>query len=379
MKDADAKVAVFKAVLKGYFFQHKDIQKLYSLPTDAPMKDGKYVDAGLELIRKGREEAFELFWKNLNYNTMMNGDGTPVRQTMADFANDFLMGKPISFLGIGNDNFVKIEAGDQQKIMYKHFLDYNLGKKEFIEPYTGSSAAKTTTNYEPELDAKYDIASTVKPKSGGFWNKIVKAFTGHSSAKWAAYDAHLKKESIAAAKKTAREYLKNNKHKVELGDKKTMISADPLNKDTVEATFIMARNKMATVDFLHNSYIPVNEHERKYSDAFKAVKPELAEEAKKEEAIEEAELDDDFKPQKTQKEIEKEQLLAKKKAGEMLQASANKIISQIDRSYEKDKTKKYIDLKSSFKDTSKLVASFMNMTKCNVIKVILTNVLTSKW
>jgi len=367
MTDAEAKIAVFKAVIKGYFLQNKEIQKLYHVPSEEEMKKNTSEKDGFEVIRRAREKAFELFWTSFQAAPKMNGDGTPrPLEGIADTANAFLTGKPICFLGIGQDNFVQIKAGAQRERMYDNFLQYNIGRGKLPDAYTGNSGAEITTNYKPELNAEYDNRSSEKPTGGSWWNKIVKAFTGHSSARWAAYDLYLKHESVKSAQAAAKKFKETRTMAVEVGTKKEQLSVDPLNKGTVDATITIASNEVSTVDFLTNQIHtdkPAEEYDKKIGESYKAAKQKLEDEPAKEE-IDEDELDDDeIKPKKTKKELEQERLLAKKEAREKLQASADEIIYQLDNKQVKNKPQVRKDLLSSGFETNKLVTSFRTVTK----------------
>lgn len=210
---ADPKLDAFlKDFFKMYFNDEPEVLGQFPLPAEEMEfdDDDKLSVANkdeIDKMRMSRDFVFESYYYDLmNNGPILDEDGhiyPPGSQEK--ILGDLTEGKRISFMGIGKDGMVSIKPRDEirnadpdakQPDPHKRSNAFNahyrvanggssgMGVEAFHFTY---DKADWTPDMVPSQKGPID---PVKPSGGGFWNRVVKFFTGHPSQRWAAYERH---------------------------------------------------------------------------------------------------------------------------------------------------------------------------------------------
>ncbi len=237
----EIKREIFKSVLRRYFFNNEQtMAALAGIDNKTLMQDERIqaivnnsknkriVD---DLAEATREAVFNAFYNRMISGVLLNEKGEPYRLPAGssgrpvlsdELIDDFMAGKPIAFMGAGNDHMTSISADKDE--LNQLLVDVNSrgrGDKDFVpkifEKQTGSGdRTEHVVNFgdwdmEASLSRTYGTApaSSEPPKSNIFqnWaNSIKKLFTGRPTARWAPYEKYQKMQELQTAIEQADRY-----------------------------------------------------------------------------------------------------------------------------------------------------------------------------
>jgi len=266
--------AGLKEMLKQYFFNIKQVRDEYPVLDPGALgtfseKEQEYFQARSDAAKAAREYAFNRFFERIQQEPILDAEGNPYpmdKNGKVDFekvAYDFFLDKPVIFKGIDPHGMVKV--GFPNKTInnaYRQLLVNSKGEVK-IDPDKGKIHLDIqSTNYnlanslkadEYSEDVRVRPESVPKPKKLGWWNKIVKTFTGHSCKAWKEYD---KAQQIILSEKAVT--LAQNHAQIN-----NVLSDENINKDYRHARIDKMKDDIEKHNFLEDVEDPKAKVEEK--------------------------------------------------------------------------------------------------------------------
>jgi len=332
LSDDQVRLFVFKAAMRDYFYSSDDVMKSFLIPTDEQLQNEIYDREAIEINKNARDRAFEKFFSRVMNSVVLKEDGTPYpEKSQYKIADDFISGKGIVFRGTDSEGFVSFKSNNS-KAMQTAFVNANNRAQIQDMPYTlADRNSFISYNIKSKVDPASPDASknflpenmdAEMPKGGGFWNKVVKLFTGHPSQRWAKYENFQKHQLITNAKISADAALQGQK---ELSEE----NVKQYQKEAVREKHKEASAKQAkeNIEKFEKSLNEIN-NKFKYDDETKSVTKLSTEEklkaAQAKKAAEEAAAKEKLEAElKAKREAEKKE--AERKEAEQKKAAAKKV------------------------------------------------------